>query len=64
MEQVRQEGDAAVRQLTERFDKVNLDDICIPVQVSGASAAAVVLTRLCAAPAGGLNTKQDWAVLW
>lgn len=32
-EQVRQEGDAAVRQLTEKFDKVKLDDICIPVQV-------------------------------
>lgn len=33
MEQVRKEGDAAVRQLTEKFDKVKLDDICIPVQV-------------------------------
>lgn len=30
---VRQDGDAAVRQLTEKFDKVKLDDICVPVQV-------------------------------
>ncbi|WIA32025.1 hypothetical protein OEZ86_002878 [Tetradesmus obliquus] len=32
VEQVRQEGDAAVRQFTERFDKVKLDDICVATQ--------------------------------
>eukprot|EP00879_Flechtneria_rotunda_P031967 GHRR01035103.1.p1 GENE.GHRR01035103.1~~GHRR01035103.1.p1 ORF type:complete len:100 (-),score=20.11 GHRR01035103.1:231-530(-) len=33
VEQVRQEGDAAVRQLTERLDRVTLDDVCITTQV-------------------------------
>ncbi|WIA11891.1 hypothetical protein OEZ85_011976 [Tetradesmus obliquus] len=32
VEQVRKEGDAAVRQFTERFDKVKLDDICVATQ--------------------------------
>eukprot|EP00879_Flechtneria_rotunda_P004484 GHRR01004738.1.p1 GENE.GHRR01004738.1~~GHRR01004738.1.p1 ORF type:complete len:484 (+),score=154.66 GHRR01004738.1:145-1596(+) len=32
VEQVRQEGDAAVRQLTERLDRVTLDDVCITTQ--------------------------------
>lgn len=35
-DQVRQDGDAAVRQLTEKFDRVQLDDICLSVQVCGA----------------------------
>lgn len=29
---VRQDGDAAVRQLTEKFDRVQLDDICVSMQ--------------------------------
>jgi hypothetical protein len=45
---VRQEGDAAVRQFTERFDKVKLDDICVPTQVWAMMLHAVV-RHACAA---------------
>jgi len=33
VDQVRQEGDAAVKQFTEKFDKVKLDDVCVAAQV-------------------------------
>ena len=33
VEDVRQKGDAAVRLYTKRFDKVDLEDICIPIEV-------------------------------
>jgi histidinol dehydrogenase len=45
-ESVRQEGDAAVRQLTEKFDKVKLDDICVAVQVC----ELTLLHRSCSVP--------------
>lgn len=33
VEQVRQDGDAAVQQFTERFDRVKLDSVCVATQV-------------------------------
>lgn len=32
-EQVRIHGDAAVRDLTAKFDQVTLDEVCVPCQV-------------------------------
>jgi histidinol dehydrogenase len=34
VEQVRNEGDVAVRSFTSKFDKVELDDVCVSIQVS------------------------------
>lgn len=47
VEQVRQEGDAAVRQFTERFDKVKLDDICVATQVSSRQHACMTQRPSC-----------------
>ena len=33
VEDVRQNGDAAVRSYTKRFDKVDLDNVCVPIEV-------------------------------
>ena len=33
VEDVRARGDAAVREYTQRFDRVDLDDVCIPIEV-------------------------------
>jgi histidinol dehydrogenase len=33
VEAVRARGDEAVREYTSRFDKVDLDDVCIPLEV-------------------------------
>ena len=30
---VKKSGDAAVKQFTEKFDKVKLDNVCAPIQV-------------------------------
>ena len=34
VEDVRQKGDAAVKNYTKRFDKVDLDTVCVPIEVS------------------------------
>lgn len=33
VEQVRERGDAAVREFTSRFDRVELDDVCVRIEV-------------------------------
>ena len=33
VEDVRARGDAAVREYTQRFDRVDLDDVCLPIEV-------------------------------
>ena len=33
VEDVRQKGDAAVKSYTKRFDKVDLDTVCVPIEV-------------------------------
>jgi hypothetical protein len=70
VEQVRKEGDAAVRQLTEKFDKVKLDDICIPVQVrssscccSISSTGGVHVCRMQCAVGGVLCTCRDQSAI-
>lgn len=34
VDKVRTEGDAAVREFTLKFDKVNLDSVCVRIEVS------------------------------
>lgn len=34
VERVRQEGDAAVKEFTSKFDHVQLDVVCVPIQVT------------------------------
>lgn len=34
VEDVRARGDVAVREYTLKFDKVDMDDVCIPLEVS------------------------------
>lgn len=36
MEDVRIRGDAAVRNFTEKFDKVQLTSVCVPIEVRAA----------------------------
>lgn len=33
VENVRANGDAAVREYTAKFDRVNLDSVCVPIEV-------------------------------
>ena len=33
VDDVRQKGDAAVKSYTKRFDKVDLDIVCVPIEV-------------------------------
>ena len=33
MEAVKQSGDAAVKQFTDKFDRVKLDIVCAPIEV-------------------------------
>jgi len=35
VEDVRKRGDAAVREFTTKFDRVELDSVCIPIEVVG-----------------------------
>ena len=37
MDSVRDEGDAAVSRWTSKFDKVDLDSVCCPIEVNGVS---------------------------
>lgn len=32
--EVREQGDAAVRRYTAKFDRVELDSVCVPIEVS------------------------------
>jgi hypothetical protein len=32
---VREQGDAAVKRYTSKFDRVELDKVCVPIEVSG-----------------------------
>ena len=36
IEDVRQKGDAAVRTYTKRYDKVDLDNVCVSIEVCSA----------------------------
>ena len=33
VEDVRQKGDAAVKSYTKRFDRVDIDIVCVPIEV-------------------------------
>eukprot|EP00983_Pelagomonas_calceolata_P104144 1158990-Pelagomonas_calceolata.AAC.6 len=33
VEQVKQRGDAAVKEYTSKFDRVELDKVCVPIEV-------------------------------
>lgn len=48
MEDVRTRGDAALRELTKKFDNVQLDRVCIPVQVSSCVPCAAAAAKLAA----------------
>lgn len=48
-EQVRIHGDAAVRDLTAKFDQVTLDEVCVPCQVRGLTSQPPGITPTCAA---------------
>ena len=41
IEQVREQGDAALRELTEKFDGVKIDDFRVPAEAIEAAAAQV-----------------------
>jgi histidinol dehydrogenase len=43
VEQVRQQGDAAVREYTRKFDKVELDKVCIKIEVCDAHVVGAVV---------------------
>ena len=46
VEQVRSRGDAAVKEYTEKFDRVSLECVCSPIEVRGASAKLATLPVL------------------
>ena len=41
VEDVRARGDEAVREYTSRFDKVDLDDVCVPLAVRTGGACSL-----------------------
>ena len=55
VEDVRKQGDAAVRSYTKRFDRVDLDDVCMPIEVCQLVHAKLGLLD---APCGSLGDKM------
>lgn len=46
MEQVRKDGDAAVKSFTSKFDRVELETVCVRIEVGrGAGAACSMANR-------------------
>ena len=47
VEQVRHDGDAAVRAFTSKLDKVELDDVCVSIQVRTNSGHPTICLLCC-----------------
>ena len=43
---VKDQGDAAVKQYTEKFDRVQLDTVCLPIEVSIHKTVTVTLRHV------------------